>query len=272
MADSEDIAEGPVLSSEQQAEADFITEGQTPPSEQQAEARPLPVLGFDLDDTLWDTSRTLANAHEAMVAATPSLPELQQSAAGIKEAMMVTISENPDRSHDYTFLRKETLRRLLGSDALAEEAFAVWFEKRNDPAFYPNAVKTLQDLRAAGFRLCAISDGNSNPMEMSQLQGLFEFAVNAIEAGATKPDERPFRLAASKAGVPCNDMVYIGDNYSKDVVGAKNVGMRAIWVRTPPPENAAYLLTPSGCPDGDSIADAEVASVAELPQVLRSML
>lgn len=238
-----------------------------PPPEQ------FPVLAFDLDDTLWDTAATLSAAHDAMVAAIPDLPAELQSAAGFRTEMLSTMSAHPDRSHDFTFTRKETLRRCLNSETLAEEAFRHWFTTRNSPAFFPRAVETLRELRDAGFRLCAISDGNSDPLQVEELQGIFEFAVSAAEAGAPKPDERPFRLAACKAGVSCSEMIYIGDNYQKDVVGAKNVGMRAIWVRTPPPTDAAFILsTGTAAPESGSIADAEIRHVAELPAVLRENL
>lgn len=231
------------------------------------------VLGFDLDDTLWSAVRTLADAHDALVAATPALPERVRSPAGFKSEMARVMEEHPDKAHDFAFVRRRTLRGLISDEAAAEAAYQVWFKQRNSPVLFPGVVDTLHALKRKGFRLCAISDGNSRPMEIPVLQGIFDFAVNAADAGAAKPDGRIFRLAAEKAGVPCSAFVYIGDNYKKDVLGSKAAGMRAVWVRTQAEEHPDFLVPkPSGPEDGASVADAEVASVTELPKVLDSML
>merc|ERR1712008_149961 len=124
----------------------------------------------------------------------------------------------------------------------AQHAFTHWFAARNAPKFYPGAVDALHALRARGFKLCAISDGNSRPMDIPERSGLFEFAVSAVDAGASKPDNRPFLLAAEKAGVPCSSMIYVGDNYDKDVAGAQNAGMRAVWVRSPKSTDEEFIL------------------------------
>mmetsp|Transcript_44722 Transcript_44722/g.74386 ORF Transcript_44722/g.74386 Transcript_44722/m.74386 type:complete len:244 (+) Transcript_44722:70-801(+) len=238
------------------------------------DASSLPVIGFDLDDTLWDTAATLKAAHVAMVEALPSLPEAKTAPGPFKDEMMATKALNPDRGHDFTFLRKETLRRLLsseeGAEELVEKAYTAWFAARNAPKFYEGAISALQELRDKGYRLCAISDGNANPMQIPELSPLLEFAVSATEAGAAKPDSRPFLLAAEKAAVPCSSMVYVGDNYDKDVVGSKDVGMRAVWVRTPPSTDEDFILGPRPSAPAESRADAEVVMVAELPSILET--
>ena len=63
-----------------------------------------------------------------------------------------------------------------------------------------------------------------------------------------------------------------GDNYGKDVVGAKGAGMRAVWVKTPPPQNLDFIVgsTP-GPAEGESVADGEIGSIAELPDWIASL-
>jgi len=245
--------------------------GLAPPPIATRSAR-LPVVGFDLDNTLWDTVATLRAAHAAMLSAAPGLPEAQRSHAGWKEEVMATMAERPHLAHDFTFLRRRTLERLLGSERDAEEAYTAWFAARNSPRFFAGAVEAVQTLRGQGFRLCAITDGNSQPTEIPELAGAFEFSVSSVEAGAPKPDSRPFLLAAERAGVPCSAMVYVGDNYEKDVLGAQAVGMRAVWVRVPTPVDPDFALVASALPDGPSVADAEVDALEDLPAALASLL
>jgi len=231
-----------------------------------------PVLGFDLDDTLWDTAATLRAAHEAMVAAAPALAEAYRSPSAFRAEMMATQAAHPDRAHDNTFVRRTVLLRLLGTEERATFAFEAWFAARNSPSFFPGAIECLQRLRGQGYRLCAISDGNSEPTKMIELAGIFEFAVNSVEAGAPKPDSRPFLLAAKRARVPCTAMIYVGDNYERDVLGAQAVGMRAVWVRTPPPTDPDFVFGPRPATPEVSAADGEIATVADLPEALQALL
>jgi len=62
-----------------------------------------------------------------------------------------------------------------------------------------------------------------------------DFVLDSAELGVEKPDPRIFRLALARAGVEPADAVYIGDLYSVDVLGARQVGMEGI------------LLDPGGC-------------------------
>ena len=48
-----------------------------------------------------------------------------------------------------------------------------------------------------------------------------DFIVTSEEAGAEKPNEKPFKLALSKISSNPNDVWMVGDNYGKDIVGAK---------------------------------------------------
>ncbi|CAE8613547.1 unnamed protein product [Polarella glacialis] len=140
----------------------------------------LPVLAFDLDDTLWDTAATLGAAHAAMAAAAPALLEEHRSPDGFVKEMLATMATHPDQKHDFTFLRKTTLLRLLGCERSAEESYTKWFAVRNQPCFFPGAIEALRRLQESGFRLCAISDGNSRPMDIAELSGVFEFAVTLV--------------------------------------------------------------------------------------------
>lgn len=230
------------------------------------------MLGFDLDDTLWDTVTTLMAAHNAMVQAAPGLPPEKASPEAFKEEMNFTRAAHPEAVHNFTFIRTETLRRLLGSDTAAEAAFKAFLETRNKPCFFPGSVEALRELKDRGFTIVAITDGNAKPREMVELKGIFDFSVNAEEAGAGKPDSRPFVLAADKAGVAPWQMIYFGDNFAKDVVGAKRTGMKAVWVRTKTSANTDFVFEKEEVPEDTSLADAEVEAVREIPGIIESLL
>ena len=53
--------------------------------------------------------------------------------------------------------------------------------------------------------------------------------VTSEEAGHEKPHPYMFIMALQKLGLQPNEVCMIGDSYKKDVFGATNLGMAAIW-------------------------------------------
>jgi len=74
-----------------------------------------------------------------------------------------------------------------------------------------------------------------------------------------KPDPKPFEEALRLAGVAPEHAVHIGDHQSDDIGGAKAAGLRAIWFN---PQGRIW--------EGETAADGEVHSLAELPALLDS--
>ena len=64
--------------------------------------------------------------------------------------------------------------------------------------------------------------------------------VTSEEAGREKPASEMFALCLEKLGLPAEEVCYIGDNYSKDIVGAKACGMKAIWFHPEKPAGQQY--------------------------------
>lgn len=53
----------------------------------------------------------------------------------------------------------------------------------------------------------------------------------SAEAGCAKPDLRIFTMALDKAGCEARDAIMVGDRLDNDIVPAKKLGMKTIWVR-----------------------------------------
>ena len=53
--------------------------------------------------------------------------------------------------------------------------------------------------------------------------------VISEELGVLKPDPKVFDYATELAGVPREDILYVGDSYSSDVVGGLNAGWKTAW-------------------------------------------
>lgn len=106
----------------------------------------------------------------------------------------------------------------------------------------PGIMDCLPRLKEAGYVLGIGTDMTVEYqlMKLERLQMLhyFDFIVTSEETNAEKPDAKLFALCAQKAGTAPEECLFLGDNLRKDVLGAKNAGMQAIWI-CPDPEKAA---------------------------------
>ena len=50
-------------------------------------------------------------------------------------------------------------------------------------------------------------------------------------AGCKKPDPRIFQLACDELGVAPGDCWFVGDHPENDILGARRLGMHAVWIK-----------------------------------------
>ena len=58
----------------------------------------------------------------------------------------------------------------------------------------------------------------------------FEFAIYSSDTRYRKPHPSIFELAIQNLNMKPEEILFVGDNVSVDVVGAKNVGMKSAWI------------------------------------------
>ena len=98
-------------------------------------------------------------------------------------------------------------------------------------AEYPDARPLLEDLREREFRLGVITNATDlveKVLDNLHLTDYFDPIVVSDKVGVRKPSERIFLIAADKARVRPNRILYIGDRLEIDVLGAKRAGMNAV--------------------------------------------
>jgi len=59
----------------------------------------------------------------------------------------------------------------------------------------------------------------------------FDVVISSAEAGCAKPDLKIFSMALDKAGCRPEDAIMIGDRLDNDIIPAKKMGMKTVWVR-----------------------------------------
>jgi HAD superfamily hydrolase (TIGR01662 family) len=126
-------------------------------------------------------------------------------------------------------------------------------------AWVPSAEKALKEL--AGYTCCIATNAGKSDSEAVK-KGLarvgadsyFSFIFCSRDIGFEKPDPRFFRYIIEEFITDPVNCIMIGDNYEKDIVGSKTVGMKTI------------LFNPSDRKGPFPHADSVIYGMDELPE------
>ena len=115
--------------------------------------------------------------------------------------------------------------RLLGV------ALTKWHTE--DERLYAGADECLARLNQR-FKLGIIANqslGTKDRLEQHGILRYFDLVIASAEEGFAKPDKRIFEIALERCGcVPAN-AVMIGDRIDNDIIPAKYLGMKTVWIK-----------------------------------------
>ena len=221
------------------------------------------AITLDLDDTLWEVGPVIRRAESELWdwlgEHYPAIGERYTADAAIELRRQIA-EEYRHRSHDFRFLRKKVLARMATgsgySDALVEDAFAVFDAARNRVELFPDVEPALSKL-AERYTVIAVTNGNAN-LEVIGIRHLFDDVVTAADAGVAKPARAIFAEAVKRAGVAFEEALHVGDHPEIDVVGASAAGLKTAWMNR---VDAAW-------PEHLSPPNATVSTVTEIHTLL----
>jgi putative hydrolase of the HAD superfamily len=94
----------------------------------------------------------------------------------------------------------------------------------------PETVEALKELRASGFLLGLITNRSKpiyNEMHQIGLDLHFDFYLTGNQLGAYKPRKEIFDNLVAFTGHSKEELLYVGDNYYADILGARNAGIES---------------------------------------------
>jgi putative hydrolase of the HAD superfamily len=119
-----------------------------------------------------------------------------------------------------------------------------------DVAPYPGIAEFLREMAAEGFPIGLLSDFPfGTKLDLLGLPGVWRCRICAEETGALKPHPHPFATLADCLGVPAAEVLYVGNSYRADVLGAKGAGMMAAHLVRRPPRDSEADISFSSYPD-----------------------
>ena len=151
-----------------------------------------------------------------------------------KRCEVIIESNNIDRQEFY-----DRVEECAKTDSFAVRAAAIYYGAEI-PRWYGELEKLYPDTKmilealSKKYKLGVIANqslGTKERLDNWNIGKYFDVVVASAEAGCAKPDLKIFNLALEQAGCKPNDAVMIGERLDNDIVPAKQIGMKTVWVR-----------------------------------------
>ena len=180
------------------------------------------TITLDLDDTLWPIHPVIVRAEQALYAwLAEHYPKITARYAerDLLQLRLDVVAEFPDKSHDFTFMRRTVLARVAESVGYSADyvdaAMDVFLAHRNDVEMFPEVRPALEQL-GRQYKVVAVTNGNAS-LERIGIRELFDGP---------------------------HETLHVGDHPECDVDGASKAGLRTAWVNRDGTEWPDHLQRP----------------------------
>jgi putative hydrolase of the HAD superfamily len=184
-----------------------------------------------------------------------------------EKAMRILWSLYEESGIEYGRIFQKFLEKTLGRIDWKILASGIIAYRRVKTSFlepYPHVIPTLIMLREQGYRLAVVSDAPRMKawlrLASMKITDFFDVVVTTDDAqGRLKPDPLPYEVALKKLGLESGEVVFVGDNPNRDILGAKKLGIKTVlakygeWTRAK---------------EGSLKPDYEISDVKELIDIL----
>ena len=108
---------------------------------------------------------------------------------------------------------------------------------------YPQAEPLLAALKESGIKMGVITDYTvGKKLSALGFDRYWDVAVSADDMGHLKPEPDAFLKAAEELKIAPEQIIYVGNEYKYDIIGAKKAGMKAAHLASKPvPDSVADI-------------------------------
>ncbi len=188
------------------------------------------AIFFDFDDTLADRHQYAYDCYRDLL-----MPYMQDLSPIEIESILQQVMLW-DQGGD---VKKEYIQKMLQEqygiilDFVLNDVWDTLLWKYVKP--FEKSFETLQLLKKKcilGLITNGPSDGQRNKLRQSGLSVFFDedLIIVSGDHGVKKPDRKLFAIACEKAGVKAEECLFVGDMFHRDILGAINSGMQAVWI------------------------------------------
>lgn len=140
----------------------------------------------------------------------------------------------------YGACSEEFLIAGMNYDKLRQKALSVYRSQMPDISLYDGVKELICDLRAKGIRVGIITDGRpegqGNKIDALQLNDIVDDIIITDSLGGSqfrKPCDISYRIMQNRWKLSYEQMVYVGDNPTKDFIAPIQLGMQSVYVNNP---------------------------------------
>lgn len=185
---------------------------------------------FDLDETLLNRTETVRHF----------LAEQHQRFDPVREAVSLkAYVETFLKLDGHGYIKKDIVYPQLVEEFALDvdwrQLLADYEDKRRWHHFilFPNVEEYLHEKREAGYKLGIITNGSVNSqqpkIDQTGLDKLVDTYLISEREQVRKPEPEIFLRAAKRLDVATTECIFVGDNPQADILGAQQVGMKAVW-------------------------------------------
>ena len=189
---------------------------------------------FDLDNTLLDFVKMKQFAVKAAITAMIEAGLNVDEEKAYKDIFDLYVSKGWENQQVFDDYLNQTVGNV-SNKILAAGIVSYRRAREATLLVYPNVNKTLIELIKMGIQLSVVSDAPSREAWMRlyylNLHHVFDPVLTFDDTGVRKPSPKPFEMALEIMRSTPDEVLMIGDWPERDVVGAKQIGIKTIFAR-----------------------------------------
>ena len=183
---------------------------------------------FDLDNTLIDRQKAFK---EMLFRVFSNIYDNHETVNKlVNETLLLDDNGKVPRIESFTKLKEKF--ELKDFDVI--QADENWKKESGTVTYlFDDVIDTLKTLKSK-YKIAVVTNGayasQKRKLDSINLYELLDYCLISDEIGIRKPDPRIFQYACKQMGFKEEECIYVGDSYDRDVLGALNAGLDAIYV------------------------------------------
>ena len=207
-------------------------------------ASPIKHILFDLGGTLMhaknDWAEIYAQADEALVNKLNEY-DIQLASKVFRERLKEYYSQRDKDFQEttYHFVLRELLKELdyaeIAESVLRSALDAMYAITQTNWQLEKDTIETLQLLKSNQYHLGIFSNAGDDKdvqqlIENFGIRSYFDFVLTSAACYYRKPHARAFEISLAQWNIAPDEAVMIGDSLNADIIGAKELHMKTIWI------------------------------------------